>query len=164
MKPNIPEVSAGNEGNLKTLRRAGENDDLALVVCYDRQTDTFVDAVCAINHQPAEDGKDYSFVPLALMNKGASFYDRLIPCTQPEDIEAAIKEAKNPGSDPNLSRMWLEAVVRINFLEEHLIELAKGVRSKRALLLSETPTSKYVNVPDLLLAIATEAEGVINEV
>jgi len=162
MKIEIPEISKGNEGNLRTLRRASDNDDLALVVCYDRLTHTYVDAVCALNHEPADDGKDYSFVPLAIMNKGYSFFDRLVPCTNPEAIEAVIEESQNVDFAAVTQRKWMEALARISYLEAHLINLADGVLSKRKLLLSETPTSKYINVPDLLQAIADEAKSAIN--
>jgi len=164
MKTEIPQISPGNENNLKVLRQAAANNDLALVVCYDRQTNNFVDAVCAVTHHPEEVGEEFTMAPFAIMEKHMPLFERLVPCTEPEAVQRAIEAAQEAEVCSPAERNWIEAQMRINVLEAHLMRLADGVLSKRMLLLSKSPTSKYIDVPDLLLAIATEAKDVINEV
>lgn len=164
MRLDIPEVSIGNEKNLETLIKAAKDNVLSLVVCYDRDTKTYVDAVCVLLHDPdAPKDETVTMVPFTIFDKTQTLYERLIPCTQPEDIEGAIEAAQKAEVCSPAERNWIAAQRRINYLEAHLMALAKGVRSKRMLLASGSPSSKYVNVPDLLEAIAKEAECVINE-
>lgn len=163
MNLNIPEVSIGNETNLQTLIKAAKDNVLSLVVCYDRNTNTYVDAVCVLLHDPdAPEAEAVTMVPFTIFDKTQTLYDRLIPCTQPEDIEAALEAAQEVATAAMVERMAHEgADSRISFLEGHLRNLAKGVRSKHMLLASKSPTSKYTDTQDLLLAIAEEAEAVI---
>ena len=73
---NKPKLSPGNVSNFETLQRASANGDLALMVCFDKDTQTYVDAICIVQRQA--DG-EITMLPLALMDKTRSLFERLDP-------------------------------------------------------------------------------------
>jgi hypothetical protein len=71
-----PKLSPGNIANFGTLKQASANGDLALMVCFDKDTQTYVDAICIVHR---EGNDEITMLPLALMDKTRSLFERLDP-------------------------------------------------------------------------------------
>lgn len=79
-------ILAGYKANLKTLQRASNNGDLALMECTDKTTGKPVIAICAVSRKNGE----YSFSPLAKMFDGDPYLEIDPPVVErkkPDDTE-----------------------------------------------------------------------------
>jgi hypothetical protein len=82
-------LAQGHIANFKTLSKAFENDDVALMECTDVNTGEAVAVICMVNRM---DG-DIAFVPVARMFNGNP-YEELVPPTNEEDINAIQQQVQ----------------------------------------------------------------------
>jgi len=80
----------GHIANFKTLSKAFDNDDVALMECTDVNTGEAVAVICMVNRMEG----DIAFVPIARMFNGNP-YEELIPPTDEEDTDAIQKQIQS---------------------------------------------------------------------
>lgn len=81
-------LSKAATANFETLKRAAEDDNLALMECTDAKTGEKVNVICAVQTSVAEDGVtlNYAFVPLAKQFMNSNPYEEVLPPTNETEV------------------------------------------------------------------------------
>lgn len=81
-------LAQGHIANFKTLGKAFENDDVALMECTDAKTGESIAVICMVNRVAG----DIEFVPVARMFNGNPYEEVIPPTIDGEDTDAIQKQ------------------------------------------------------------------------